>query len=878
MPIKDFLKYLTILIFFVGGCIKDIPDAPILNQPPKTFLWLFPDSSINEGNSRQRIRWWGEDQDGIIMGYLFAAGKLFDTAITLQQLDTIAWRWKTTNDTVIAFPLLQKRDTFQIAVRAVDNSLTRTLPDQAVIRFSPTPFWDRNENGVFDTEDEILAQLSGATDPKGASLGIPILNQPPSLVFAPDPNDPSAIMQQPETTFTAVTFAWIGSDPDGDQTITSYEIALNDTAVPSRRIAVPGNVRLISLVVPRARSDTASVVADADVYSGTFSSTRRLRGTIPGLRLDNQNTFFIQARDIAGDTSHFIQMPTSPRKWYVKKPKSKLLIVSDFITGGYGNRDSVLSFYRQQLSQLPGGEYSNVDVIDIGRNPSPNPAQWKRDGKFGLMVPPFVDPALIFTLHLYDVVFWYTDPYPTLGVAQYPLFQYVRDVSHPGNVIYSTMFETSSDPRGALVDFSPLDSISSVDLTSNRLLPTMGDDRTPQGVTLLPDSSDVGNTFPALKILSNRIYSPVYLRSIYKRADAKYIYSMNEDNRDPLRYVFTTTLSELRSISAIEFQAWVCGASGVILHTSNEGVSWLSQRTGSNNTLNAIQFLDATKGWCVGENGTILQTSDGGVTWINRSVITFEHLLNAQFFTNGTGIVVGTNGLLIRTTNSGTSWVSLNSQTEKAIRDVFFVNENLGLAVGEGGLIIKTTDGGQTWKLIPPITSSRLNAVIFTNNLNCFAVGSNRAILKSTNAGETWSTQSSFPIADPRSIFFVDEERGWICGNNGAVYRTIDGGSTWSSLLTGIEQPSGRTPGQTLNGITLASSLQGWSVGSGGVIIHTENGGSSWSFQPAGNINVAVVDGENHFVFIGLPLHLLNGDGNNVKSFFEHVLFQVFNN
>ena len=140
---------------------------------------MFPDSSINEGNSRQRIRWWGEDQDGIIIGYLFAAGKLFDTAITLQQLDTIAWRWKTTNDTVIAFPLLQKRDTFQIAVRAVDNSLTRTLPDQAVIRFSPTPFWDRNENGVFDTEDEILAQLSGATDPKGASLGIPILNQPP---------------------------------------------------------------------------------------------------------------------------------------------------------------------------------------------------------------------------------------------------------------------------------------------------------------------------------------------------------------------------------------------------------------------------------------------------------------------------------------------------------------------------------------------------------------------------------------------------------------------------------------------------------------------------------------------------------------------------
>lgn len=53
---------------------------------------------------------------------------------------------------------------------------------------------------------------------------------------------------------------------------------------------------------------------------------------------------------------------------------------------------------------------------------------------------------------------------------------------------------------------------------------------------------------------------------------------------------------------------------GVIIATSNGGATWVKQRSGTSENLNAVTFTDATHGWAVGESGTILATTNGGAT------------------------------------------------------------------------------------------------------------------------------------------------------------------------------------------------------------------------------------------------------------------------
>jgi photosystem II stability/assembly factor-like uncharacterized protein len=871
MNARIILAWFLLACGIMAGCSKDLPDQPAANRSPRTFLWLFPDSTIAQGNSRQRIRWWGEDPDGIVRGYLFATGKNVKTGDLYN--DTLGWVWTTKNDSLVAFPLLVKQDTFSVAVRAVDNTFTSVLPEQAIIRLVPFPYWDRNGDGVFDPGDVQLGSLAGALDAVGASLAFPLLNQPPSVVFAQSPLDPSVTMQQPETTFTAATFAWVGSDPDGDQTIANYEIALNDTSSPSSWFFVPGNTRLVSLVVPRGRSDTATGEVAADVYSGTFASTRRLLGSIPHLRLDALNRFYLRARDVAGDVSLPIQLPSATGKWFVRKPKGRVLVISDYIVSDSGE---AVRLYGTVLTQMSGGRFAAFDVLNIGRGLT---AQQKKDGKYGAFVPPFIDPGFLYTLHLYDAVIWFTDQYPSLGVAQYPLFQYVRDPSHRGKVVFTTMFESSIDPRGALRDFAPIDSISSVDLNASRLLPTAGDTRLPAGYLLAADAGDPA--YPDLKFgsIPLRVNYSVFMRAIYRREDARYIYHMQEDTRLPRRYVYTPGLADLKDIAALPTAVIACGNSGTVLSSTDLGTTWEQHRGLSAAHLNGLDFADGSAGWIVGDGGTILATTDAGANWTNRSVIAFENLLSVDFLSSSTGVIVGTQGLLIRTTNGGTSWNSPNSRTVQALRSVRFADANVGIAVGDSGVIIRTLDAGATWTRMSSPTVRPLSAVSFANPVTAYAVGAAGTMLQSTDTGRTWAVLPPLTASDLRSVRFGDAQNGALTGANGLLYATTDGGTSWVARSTGIVQGAGN--GQILTAVSFGASGQMWAVGTGGILIASFDGGTSWDTQPKLPLNVGVidgigVDGHRSFLFLGLPLHVLDGDGTNVRSLLEHVFEQEF--
>ncbi len=50
---------------------------------------------------------------------------------------------------------------------------------------------------------------------------------------------------------------------------------------------------------------------------------------------------------------------------------------------------------------------------------------------------------------------------------------------------------------------------------------------------------------------------------------------------------------------------WAAGVGGTIIHTGDGGKTWARQKSGTENDLLDMFFLDARLGWAVGEFGTI---------------------------------------------------------------------------------------------------------------------------------------------------------------------------------------------------------------------------------------------------------------------------------
>jgi photosystem II stability/assembly factor-like uncharacterized protein len=61
------------------------------------------------------------------------------------------------------------------------------------------------------------------------------------------------------------------------------------------------------------------------------------------------------------------------------------------------------------------------------------------------------------------------------------------------------------------------------------------------------------------------------------------------------------------------------GLNGVILHTTNSGVTWTPQSLPGIVSLNGVSFVNANIGWVAGTDGALFHTTDGGASWYSQS-------------------------------------------------------------------------------------------------------------------------------------------------------------------------------------------------------------------------------------------------------------------
>ncbi|MDP2362215.1 MAG: fibronectin type III domain-containing protein, partial [Ignavibacteria bacterium] len=144
-------KYLLLLLVIFPlvsfiSCYEELVEVPITNKPPKTFISIFSDSTISQQQSSVRLHWWGDDPDGIIIGYFIS-------------FDDLNWKFTFSNDSLISFPIHGADTLYNFRVAATDNSgngIYDVMLTSGGIEFGSEPFTDKNNNGKWDAGEPFI--------------------------------------------------------------------------------------------------------------------------------------------------------------------------------------------------------------------------------------------------------------------------------------------------------------------------------------------------------------------------------------------------------------------------------------------------------------------------------------------------------------------------------------------------------------------------------------------------------------------------------------------------------------------------------------------------------------------------------------------------
>ena len=201
---------------------------------------------------------------------------------------------------------------------------------------------------------------------------------------------------------------------------------------------------------------------------------------------------------------------------------------------------------------------------------------------------------------------------------------------------------------------------------------------------------------------------------------------------------------------------WTCGRWGKILHTQNQGRSWVRQPSGVDVTLTSICFVDNQHGWAVGDQGTIISTANGGQSWQRQDVPVAYYFMKVFFVSGQEGWVVGEKTTILHTVDGGKNWQVQFSDDDFILKSITFSDPLHGWAVGEYGYIYHTEDGGQNW-------SQQAGMFDF-----------------SEETGEIIGGNFLFDVEA------VDEKTVWVVGIDGYVALSNDGGQNWQPISVGI--------------------------------------------------------------------------------------------
>jgi photosystem II stability/assembly factor-like uncharacterized protein len=220
---------------------------------------------------------------------------------------------------------------------------------------------------------------------------------------------------------------------------------------------------------------------------------------------------------------------------------------------------------------------------------------------------------------------------------------------------------------------------------------------------------------------------------------------------------------------------------GIILKTTDAGMTWNQISSGTIPGLEAVYFTSENVGYAAGWQDYFIKTTDGGITWnqinIDPGIWYFRDI---EFTDANNGITSTADGTVYVTADAGNSW-TLASGLNQDIQDLCYADASTLYAVGGDEKISKSTDGGFSWSEIYSGTFTGLLLGVYFTDANYGMVGGEDGkVLKTTDGGQTWITENAGGFALLHGVYIFNQDSAYVVGTPEQVYKTIDGGNTWT--------------------------------------------------------------------------------------------------
>lgn len=262
----------------------------------------------------------------------------------------------------------------------------------------------------------------------------------------------------------------------------------------------------------------------------------------------------------------------------------------------------------------------------------------------------------------------------------------------------------------------------------------------------------------------------------------------------------------LTEIDATKQRQVAVGDYGVILTRSLASEAWQQAQVPSSIFLTSIDFANDELGWAVGHHGVILHTTDGGLTW-QRQLDGFDYVelqvqhyeqrvaeLEQQLDSDTEMDPMERDDLEFALDDAlfkyDSAQIALEEGPTKPFLDVLALSEQEIFVTGAYGAFLHSTDGGATWQIIDHLVDNldgfHLNAIQAQGNA-VYMVGESGLLYRSLDRGQSWETLDSPYYGSFFGVHIDQQERLWIYGLRGNIFVSEDQGDSFTQLS--LEDP-----------------------------------------------------------------------------------------